>query len=202
MDIQFIVMFMLALMISAVLHEIMHGFIALKLGDDLAHSQGRLSLNPVVHIDPVLTLALPAFLLFIGASPILAAKPVPVDTMRLQGGELGWAAVSIAGPLTNLALAFVGGAVYQIGNFSGVLLDFTGVFILVNVSLFVFNMLPIPPLDGSRIVYAFAPRSVREVMRQIEAFGIFGLIVILMVAGPAINPIIITMRDFILNLVV
>lgn len=196
-----IVLFLIALLLSVSLHEMMHAYVAYYLGDDLAHSHGRISLNPLAHIDPILSLAMPAVLLLLGAPPILAAKPVPINTSRIRGEELGLAAVGIAGPFTNLALAFVGGLLLQLVSMSGLLLGFVEMFVLVNVSLFVFNMLPIPPLDGSRVLYAVAPEGLRSIMRQIESFGIFFLVAILLLALPVISPILETLRTFILGLV-
>lgn len=200
-DIEYIVLFLSVLLVSASLHEMMHAYVAYKLGDDLAHSHGRISLNPLVHIDPFLSIGLPAILLLLGQSPILAAKPVPINTSRIDGEEFGLAAVGVAGPLTNLALAFLFGAVYKMTSFSGIPLDIIELFILVNTSLFVFNMLPLPPLDGSRLLYAVAPPPVQAVMRQFESFGIFGLIVILMLLLPVIGPVLDNVNDFVLRLV-
>lgn len=203
-NLEYVAAFMGVLLFSVSLHELMHAYIAYQLGDDLAHSQGRISLNPIAHIDPLLTIILPLVLLLAQQPPILAAKPVPINTSRIKGGDTGLAIVGLAGPLTNLALAFIGGMLYSIVNpVDGTFLELImGLFILVNVSLFVFNMLPIPPLDGSRVLYAVAPEGVKNVMRQIESFGIMGLVVFLVVAGPVIQPIISTMRSFILSIVV
>lgn len=200
-DIEYVVMFLSVLLVSASLHEMMHAYVAYRLGDDLAHSHGRISLNPLVHIDPFLSIALPAILLLLGQSPILAAKPVPINTSRIEGEEFGLAAVGIAGPLTNLGLAFFFGAIYKATSLSGIPLDIVELFIVVNTSLFVFNMLPLPPLDGSRLLYAFAPPPVQAVMRQIESFGIFGVIVILMLLLPVIGPVLDNVNDFVLRLV-
>lgn len=196
-----IVLFLAVLLVSASLHEMMHAFVAYKLGDDLAHSHGRISLNPFVHIDPFLTIALPMALLLLGQPPILAAKPVPINTSRLSGGDNGLALVGVAGPLTNLGLAFIFGALGNAIDFSGVALAVVQLFVLINVGLFVFNMLPLPPLDGSRLLYALAPEPVQAVMRQIESFGIFGLILILMLAFPVISPILNNVNQFILSVV-
>ena len=194
-------LFIGVLLVSATLHEMMHAYVAYRLGDDLAHSHGRISLNPFVHIDPMLTLALPALLLLLGQPPILAAKPVPINTSRIKAEEFGLATVGVAGPLTNLALAFIFGAITQVVSIGGIGGTILELFVLVNVGLFVFNMLPIPPLDGSRLLYAVAPPSVQSFMRQLEALGIFGLVIILIVLLPVISPLLVNANEFILNIV-
>ena len=120
----------------------MHALVAYKLGDDLAHAHGRISLNPLRHIDPLLTIGLPAVMLLLGQSPILAAKPVPINTNRISGEELGLAAVGLAGPASNLLLAAIGGLVLNFLPIDSVFLnDVVTLFVRVNVGLFVFNML-------------------------------------------------------------
>lgn len=190
------------LVFSVVVHEMMHAYVALKLGDDLAHSRGRISWNPLNHIDPFLTILLPLILSITGLPIILAAKPVPINTSRIRGDEMGLAAVGIAGPLTNLALAFIAGMVFKLGSYSGLALEVVVAFILINIALFVFNMLPIPPLDGSRVLYAVAPEPVQNFMRQIESYGLMFLIVILLFASSVIGPILSRGNEIILNLVV
>jgi Zn-dependent protease len=202
LDFGYIITVMGVLLVSVSLHEFMHAFVSFRLGDDLAHSHGRISLNPLAHIDPFLTIGLPLMLLLIGAPPIFAAKPVPINTSRLRWDEFGFALVGLAGPLTNLVLAFIGGFALGFIDRGGALWDVARIFISVNVSLFVFNMLPIPPLDGSRLLYAVAPPQVQRIMEQIESFGILGLVMILLVLGRFISPIIDTMYDVVIRLVV
>lgn len=159
-----------AVVMSMTLHEAMHAFTSNWLGDDTARLQGRLTLNPISHIDPVLTVALPLMLAILGAPPFGAAKPVPFNPARVKWDEFGAALVGLAGPFTNLLLAFVGFIIAQfVVGTAGLFLQ---VFVLVNLAFFVFNMLPIPPLDGSRALYAVAPDGVRRVMEAMEQYGI------------------------------
>lgn len=197
-----IAVFLLILFISVALHEMMHAFIALRLGDDLAHAHGRISLNPLKHIDPFLTLLLPTVMVLLGLAPILAAKPVPVNTSRIKGEELGLAAVGISGPLTNLLLATLGALVLNLTNLGGLTYDVIVLFVQLNVALFAFNMLPIPPLDGSRVLYAVAPRPLQQVMEQIEQFGILFVVVIITVLAPVLSPVLLTINEAILNILI
>lgn len=173
--------FLFAIIISLVIHEFMHGFVAFKLGDTTAQEEGRLSFNPLAHIDPFMTIILPAITLLLLGIPILAAKPVPFNPARLKFDDMGAALVAAAGPLSNLVLAIIGVLILNLtpeGTFAAkAILDF----VYLNVALFTFNLVPIPPLDGSRIVYAFAPEPVRNFLEQVEPFGffiIFGLLFI------------------------
>lgn len=197
-----IALFIGILFISFALHEMMHAFIALRLGDDLAHSHGRISLNPIRHIDPFLTLLLPTIMVLLGLPPILAAKPVPINTSRIQGEELGLAAVGIAGPLTNLLLATLGAVGITLLSPIGIVYEVLELFVRLNIALFAFNMLPIPPLDGSRVLYAVAPEPVQRVMEQIEQLGLIFVILILTFLSPVISPILITVNEAIFTFLV
>lgn len=176
-DLTYLLIVLASILVSMTLHEAMHAFASNWLGDDTAKLQGRLTLNPMAHIDPFTTVLLPLMLAALGAPPFGAAKPVPFNPYRVRFGEYGAALVGLAGPLTNLALAIIAGLVIRIfgadlGSLGGVL----GVFVVVNLSFFVFNMIPFPPLDGSRVLYAFAPDSVRSFMERIEAMGFMAII--------------------------
>ncbi len=180
-----------SLLIGLSLHEMMHAFAGLKLGDTTAQEEGRVSFNPLRHIDPLTTLALPIVTLLLFHVPILAAKPVPFDPRRIKFEEFGTAILAAAGPLTNLALAAIGGALMHLLTLGPSAINALEIFVVLNVGLFVFNMVPIPPLDGSRVLYAFAPDAVREIMARMEQIGLF-IVFGLMLFIPAFSSIIIS----------
>jgi Zn-dependent protease len=171
------------LLFSAIVHEVAHGLMAERLGDDTARQEGRITLNPIVHIDPFGSILLPAMLLLAG-SPILfgAAKPVPVNFNNLKNPKIGMALVSLAGPLSNFALALLFLVPIKLGlvNFvSGPILIKA---ILINLVLGVFNLIPIPPLDGSKIVASMLPREAMYWILDKERYG-FILVIIFLYAG-------------------
>lgn len=166
------------ILVSMILHELAHGLVAYWLGDTTAKDNGRLTLNPLSHIDPYMSLVLPMILYIVGAPVFGGAKPVPVDSRNLKWREWGMALVAIAGPLTNFILAFAGFLVFRFGGQSEIALMFAS----INLGFMVFNLLPIPPLDGSRVLYALAPDGIREIMMKVENYGVFiiyGLILVL-----------------------
>lgn len=173
-DFTTIIIVFIALAISITLHEAMHAFTSHWLGDDTAHLEGRISLNPIRHVDPFATLLLPLITLILFHVPLLAAKPVPFNPFRVKFGEFGAALVGIAGPLTNLLLAVSTAGIINLfqDSLSAGFLSVLVIFLVVNIGLFVFNMLPLPPLDGSRLLYAFAPESVQRFMGSLENFGV------------------------------
>jgi Zn-dependent membrane-bound protease, M50 family protein len=176
------------------IHEAMHAFMGYFLGDQTAKAEGRLSLNPIRHIDPFLTILLPLVLLMLGAPVFGGAKPVPFNPHKVRFGEWGVALVAIVGPLTNLVLAFIffgiGVSLGFIDKFGfspsliGVMLQ---TFVFVNLGFFAFNMIPMPPLDGSRVLYALAPDFVRGFMRQVEQYGLVIIMALVMVGSPFIS---------------
>ncbi len=188
---------LITIVISLTIHESVHALVGYKLGDTTAHQEGRITLNPLRHIDPYITVMLPLVLLLLGQPPILAAKPVPFNPARVKFDEFGAALIGVAGPLSNLALAILGAIGLRIANIDAgtAAYEVMLVFIMVNVSVFVFNMLPLPPLDGSRLLYAVAPPGLQRIMEQIEAAGIVFVLVILFLLLPVIGPFLQTVNQ-------
>lgn len=199
----FIIIITFAIVIvSVIIHEVMHGYVAKWLGDTTAEDEGRLTLNPIPHIDPIATLALPIILAVLGQPIFGAAKPVPVLRHRLKWGEFGMALVAIAGPLTNLLLAILGGVILRVSDMNDAYwITWWLYFIKINVGFFLFNILPIPPLDGSRVLYAFAPEPLQDIMDKIEAFGFILILALVLLGLPLIGPVLGTAYESIVKLI-
>lgn len=170
------------LVFSAILHEVAHGFIAYKLGDPTAKIAGRLTLNPLPHIDPIMSIAVP-LLLIISHSPLIfgAAKPVPVNPLMLREGRKDVALVALAGPLTNIILALAG--TFFIRFLGPILPDAIPVLTIVvfyNLVLGFLNLIPIPPLDGSKFFSIILPERVAQQYFALAPFGIFILFILLL----------------------
>ena len=195
MDIGNIVTVLAVIFVSMTLHELMHGVVAGWFGDDTARLMGRLTLNPLKHIDPVLTVALPLLIIVTNAMtganmPIFGgAKPVPFNPARIDHDEWGIAAMALAGPLVNLILAFLMyGALVLVGQGAPVVVrTVLSTAVWVNLGFFAFNLLPLPPLDGSRVLYALAPDFVRRFMDALEHYGLVVVLALVMLAGPLIG---------------
>ncbi len=187
----------LALSIAA--HEMMHAFVSDSLGDDTARHQGRITLNPLAHIDPWMTIGLPLLLIALGLPPFGAAKPVSFNPYKVRYGEWGIALIAIAGPLTNLLLAVVAGVLFKASADGSLMSDILRIGLSINIGFFVFNMIPFPPLDGSRVLYALAPEPVQRFMEQIEGMGLFGLVLFMFVLFPFLRPVFETVSNFLLN---
>jgi Zn-dependent protease len=191
---------LVTVVLSLSIHEAMHAYAAHALGDTTAQDMGRLSLNPLKHIDPYTTVLLPIVTLLIFHVPFLAAKPVPFNPARVKYGEFGGAIIAAAGPLSNLAMALIAVLILRYLDVSGGVYNFLDIFLTWNVAIFVFNILPIPPLDGSRVLYAFAPEPVQDFMQTIEPYGFF--IIIALVLTGALSTVIIDLNNFFINLLV
>ncbi len=201
-DIVQIVIVLGVILISMTLHEAMHAFVAYWLGDDTAKREGRLTLNPIKHIDPFLTIILPVTLAIIGGPIFGGAKPVPFRPDMVKGGDWGAALVAIGGPLTNLLIAFIVFGIWALVGYPLVGLgpQILQTAIMVNLGFFIFNMIPIPPLDGSRVLYALAPEFVRTGMRFLEQYGIIVIFALILVASPVIGAFMSGAIDFFVNL--
>ena len=192
-----IIIVLIVILLSMTIHEAMHAFMGYVLGDSTAKEEGRLTLNPIRHIDPVMTILLPLIMVVLRAPVFGGAKPVPFNPNRVRFGDWGAALVALSGPITNLVIAFIA---FGIGVLSGVINNAGAVqptifgliistTVSVNLGFFVFNMLPIPPLDGSRILYAVAPDGVRGVMQKIEQNGILLVMIVVVLFSDVIGQV-------------
>lgn len=201
-NITYLAIVIVVILVSMTLHEAMHAYASYWLGDDTAKLQGRLSLNPLKHIDPFLSLLLPIMLALIGAPIFGGARPVPFNPNNVRYEEWGVAIVALAGPLTNLILAFVAFGLWVIlgapsEGFASLLL---GAAVSVNLGFFVFNLIPIPPLDGSRVMYALAPEFVRRGMEFLEQFSVTFVFVLVLFAGSALGVFMSSAINFIIDI--
>jgi Zn-dependent protease len=172
----------LSLAIAIILHEVAHGYAALYLGDPTAKYAGRLTLNPIKHIDLWGSIIIPLLLIFSGTGFVFGwAKPVPVNYYNLKSGRYGPALVALAGPATNLALLIVCGVLARLSPVGTALPYLFVTMALVNAVLMLFNIIPVPPLDGSKILYLFLENR-PDIIQWLERFGIF-LLLALMILG-------------------
>jgi Zn-dependent protease len=171
----------LPLLFAITLHEVAHGWTARYLGDPTAHDLGRLSLNPLRHIDPVGTILVPLLLFFLGGFVFGWAKPVPVNMARLNNPKRDMAVVAAAGPLSNLLMALLWALAAKLGmglygefNWMAMPLLYMGqVGIMINLILMILNLLPVPPLDGGRVLAGVLPDRLAYAFAKIEPFGLF-----------------------------
>ena len=212
-----IAVWLVPLVIAIVFHEVAHGLVAKRLGDPTAEQRGRLTLNPIKHIDPFGTVILPLALAITHAPVFGWAKPVPVDYRRLKNPRRDMVLVALAGPGMNLLLAVIGAAILAATlSLSGgaddgaarFVADMAGVFILTNIFLGVFNLLPVPPFDGGHVVEGLLPPSLAKAFASIGRFSLLVLMVLLLllpmlginVVGKLVWPIVNQLANLILGI--
>lgn len=204
LDFRYVLIILVITIASVILHELAHGIVAYWLGDRTAKDAGRLSLNPIKHIDPYMSILVPLILYMLNAPVFGGAKPVPVNNRNLKWREWGMALVAIAGPLTNFLLALL---FFLIGHFSGLLNGaggevwrfFSAEFVYVNLGFMIFNLIPIPPLDGSRVLYAIAPDGFRNILASIEQYGIVLVYMLILLFGEVFSHVMISGMNGIIN---
>lgn len=182
--IQYIAVAALPLVFAITVHEAAHGWVAYKLGDKTAKVMGRLTFNPIPHIDPIGTIVLPLVMMLTTGFIFGWAKPVPIDLRNLSDPRRDWAIISVAGPLSNLLMALAWGLVMKIALMLPATLDWAAVPLLLmgkigitfNIILMVLNLLPLPPLDGSRVLAWLLPPNLAAQLDRIEPYGVFILI--------------------------
>lgn len=198
----YIIIVLVIILFSVILHELAHGLVAYWLGDRTAKDAGRLTFNPIKHIDPYMSILVPVVLYILGAPVFGGAKPVPVDSHNLKWREWGMALVAAAGPFTNYLIAFLA---FLIGHFTGGLYN-SGVvgfifaeLVYINLGFMLFNLIPIPPLDGSRILYAISPDGIRDFLTQIEQYGFIIVYALILLFGEVFSHLMINGTNGILN---
>ena len=192
---------LVALLFSVIIHEVSHGITAYRLGDPTAKNSGRLTLNPLKHLDFFGSFLLP-FALFLIKSPVLFgwAKPVPFNPLYLKNPKRDSGLIGLSGPLSNFSIAIIFSLILKILTFVGLaspaFLFFINIVILINIALGVFNLVPIPPLDGSKVLFAFLPRSAEKYMAVLEQYGMFILLFFIFFGFRFIIPIIYFLYGF------
>ncbi|MFH1170891.1 MAG: site-2 protease family protein [Candidatus Vogelbacteria bacterium] len=182
----------LILILSVVIHEVSHGWVAYALGDPTAKLAGRLTLNPLPHLDPVGSVFLPLILFITGSSILFGwAKPVPYNPYNLRAGRWGPAIVGLAGPVSNLFLAGVFSIIIRLtmGAMPIAFFELTAMIIIINLSLAIFNLIPIPPLDGSKILFALIPYRYHVIEEVLTRYQLFFVLIVITLIAPLLLPI-------------
>lgn len=171
----------LILLFSVVIHEVSHGYAALVLGDNTAKYQGRLTLNPVRHLDPVGSLLVPLLGYFTGGIIIGWAKPVPFNPYNLRNQRWGEGLVAVAGPISNILIAAIFALIIRIASSYGFVSEpfffLSGYLVFINIILALFNLIPIPPLDGSKILFALLPYRMHALRQGLERYGLIFVLI-------------------------
>lgn len=179
---------------SVVVHEVSHGYAALWLGDETALNEGRLTLNPIKHLDPFGSVLLPILLSLVPGGIMFGwAKPVPYNPYNLNNRRWGEAIVAAAGPISNLVIAFVFGVFIRFGmaqGFSNDLIEVSLIIVAINVLLAIFNLVPIPPLDGSKILFALVPEKYAKFKESMERAGFFLVLIFVFVLWQFLYPLV------------
>ena len=193
MDATTAIFYVIILIMSVVIHEVSHGFMAEYFGDKTARFDGRLTLNPFPHLDLFGSVILPALLFFSGVPFLLCwAKPVPYNPHNLSNKKWGTIAVASAGVLANFSIAIIFGIIIRLSSNLSLPSDFyfiTSIIVIINLALGIFNLVPIPPLDGSKIIFPLLPESARNVVLFFEQYGFIFLIVFIMFFSKYLGPV-------------
>jgi len=205
MEIVILLALVVILIFSVIIHEVAHGSVAFYLGDPTARDAGRLTLNPLKHLDPIGSVVVPLFLIIMsrltGGGIIFGwAKPVPINSYNFKDQKYGSAKVAIAGPGSNLAIAVIFGGIIRLLPTGGAvfqnLITVFGFVVWINLLLGIFNLMPIPPLDGSHILFTFLPKSMENIKVFLSQYGLVILIGFIFFFLPVLIPVI----SFIFNL--
>lgn len=195
MDALAIIFYVVILLFSVIIHEMAHGYAADALGDPTPRLQGRLTLNPLVHLDLVGSIIVPLVLVVAQAEFILGwAKPVVFNVYNLRNRKWGPALIAVAGPVSNIALAVVFGLLIRLGPTLGIVAEpfyfIASAIVFLNILLAVFNMIPVPPLDGHHILFALIPEKFNHIKRALYTYSIFFVLIVIFVAWRFIRPLV------------
>jgi Zn-dependent protease len=205
------IFYVIILIMSVVIHEVAHGYVAYRLGDETARLQGRLTLNPLAHLDIFGSILLPLFLIISHAGFVVGwAKPVPYNPNNLRKGKYSEVFVAIAGIVANLAIAVIFGILIRIMIISGIsfgdaytmsaFYKIASTVVIVNIVLALFNLIPIPPLDGSKILFGLFPNSLREISAFMDKWGVYILIFFIIFIWKYLSPLIYLLFTFLTGL--